>query len=180
MIPLFALAVFGQGQGTAVAGISMAVFAVGNGCALLFSGKLTDRVGRKIPVLLGMSVLVLSIGAMGVFTSLTGFIICSIVAGFGGGILGPAQQASVADVIGSGRNGGKALAAFQMCTDLGSIIGPLLAGVMADMISYELAFAISASVGLVGVIAWLLVPKNIRPVAMEDAPSDLVLAGNRQ
>lgn len=162
MIPLFALAVFGQGQGTGVAGISMAVFAVGNGCALLFSGKLTDRVGRKLPVLLGMSVLVLSIGAMGVFTSLTGFIICSIAAGFGGGILGPAQQASVADVIGSGRNGGKALAAFQMCTDLGSIIGPLLAGVMADLISYEIAFLISASVGLVGVTAWILVPSTFR------------------
>lgn len=173
MIPLFALAVFGQGHGTAVAGISMTVFAVGNGCALLFSGKLTDRVGRKIPVLLGMSVLVLSIGAMGVFTSLAGFIICSIVAGFGAGILGPAQQASVADVIGSGRNGGKALAAFQMCTDLGSIIGPLLSGVMADMISYELAFAISASVGLVGVVAWLLVPKNIRAVPVTESPKQL-------
>ncbi|MFJ2617811.1 MFS transporter [Glutamicibacter sp. NPDC087344] len=172
MIPLFALAVFGAGQGTYVAGVSMAVFAVGNGCALLFSGKLTDRVGRKIPVLLGMSVLVLSIGAMGVFTSLTGFIVCSIVAGFGGGILGPAQQASVADVIGSGRNGGKALAAFQMCTDLGSIIGPLLAGVMADMISYELAFAISASVGLVGVIAWLFVPKNLQPVPAKRPQAD--------
>src|SRR5690606_19335105 len=111
-------------------------------------------------------------GAMGVFTSLTGFIICSIAAGFGGGILGPAQQASVADVIGSGRNGGKALAAFQMCTDLGSIIGPLLAGVMADMISYELAFAISASVGLVGVVAWLIVPKNIQAVPVAESPKN--------
>ncbi|MGO3343668.1 MAG: MFS transporter [Glutamicibacter arilaitensis] len=166
MIPLFALAVFGQSMGATAAGISMTVFAIGNGCALVFSGRLTDSIGRKIPVILGMSVLLLSIGAMGYSTSLVGFIVFSVLAGIGGGLLGPAQQASVADVIGSGRNGGKALAGFQMCTDLGSIIGPLLAGALADMISFQLAFNISAVVGLVGVIAWLLVPKTIKPVKL--------------
>ncbi len=163
MIPLFALYVFGQGEGQGVAGISLAIFAIGNGAALLFSGKLTDRIGRKIPVLIGMSILVLSIGAMGFFTSWAGFIICSIIAGFGAGTLGPAQQASVADVIGAGKNGGKALAGFQMCQDLGSIIGPLMAGAIADWWSYQLAFSISAVVGVVGLAAWLLVPGQARP-----------------
>ncbi|WP_313814374.1 MFS transporter [Glutamicibacter sp.] len=167
MIPLFALFVFGQGEGQGVAGISLALFAIGNGAALLFSGKLTDRIGRKIPVLIGMSILVLSIGAMGFFTSWAGFIFCSIVAGFGAGTLGPAQQASVADVIGAGKNGGKALAGFQMCQDLGSIIGPLVAGAIADLWSYQLAFSISAVVGLVGLTAWLLVPRPISPVTVE-------------
>lgn len=165
MIPLFALYVFGQAEGQSVAGISLAIFAIGNGAALLFSGKLTDRIGRKIPVLVGMSVLVLSIGAMGFFTSWAGFIICSIIAGFGAGTLGPAQQASVADVIGAGKNGGKALAGFQMCQDLGSIIGPLMAGAIADWWSYQLAFSISAVVGVVGLVAWLLVPRTIEPAS---------------
>ena len=115
-------------------------------------------------MLLGMSVLIVSIGAMGIFTSFAGFIICSAIAGFGAGTLGPAQQASVADVIGSGRNGGKALAGFQMCTDLGSIIGPLIAGAMADFWSYQLAFGLSALVGLVGVLAWIVVPRTPKPV----------------
>lgn len=168
MIPLFALAVFGQVQGQSVAGISLAIFAVGNGCALLFAGRLTDRIGRKVPVLLGMSVLIVSIGAMGIFTSFAGFIICSAIAGFGAGTLGPAQQASVADVIGSGRNGGKALAGFQMCTDLGSIIGPLIAGAMADFWSYQLAFGISAVVGVIGLIAWFLVPRASNPVRTDN------------
>ena len=164
MIPLFAVAVFGGDSGQRIAGIAMSIFAVGNGCALLFSGKLTDRVGRRLPVLLGMSVLLLAIGALGVFPSLTGFIILSILAGFGGGILGPAQQATVSDVIGAGRNGGKALAGFQMSQDLGSIIGPLIAGLLADSFSYQSAFAVSAAVGLIGVAAWLLVPRTIKPV----------------
>lgn len=168
MIPLFALAVFGQGLGTTIAGLSMALFAIGNGCALLFSGKLTDKVGRKIPVMLGLTLLLLSIGAMGIFTSAAGFVICSIFAGFGGGILGPAQQASVSDVIGTGRNGGKALAGFQMCQDFGAIIGPLLAGFLADALNYEIAFGISALIALVGLIGWAFVPRTIRPVALDE------------
>lgn len=171
MIPLFALAVFGEDLGPKVAGISLAIFAVGNGIALTFSGKLTDAIGRKIPILVGMVVLLGSIVAMGYFTSLTGFIIFSILAGFGGGILGPAQQAAVADVIGSGRNGGKALAGFQMFTDLGAIIGPLIAGAMADAISYQVALSASGAVCLIGVVAWLLVPKTIRAVAVESEPT---------
>lgn len=168
MIPLFALAVFGQGLGTTVAGFSMALFAIGNGLALLFSGKFTDVVGRKIPVMVGLTLLLVSIGSMGVFTSAAGFIICSIFAGFGGGILGPAQQASISDVIGTGRNGGKALAGFQMSQDLGAIIGPLLAGFLADAFNYEIAFGVSALVALVGLIGWSFVPRTIRPVAISD------------
>lgn len=168
MIPLFALVIFGNDMAAQAAGVSMTAFAIGNGCALIFSGRLTDTIGRKIPVILGMSLLLVSIGSMGFSTTLVGFIVFSVLAGFGGGMLGPAQQAAVADVIGSGRNGGKALAGFQMCTDLGSIIGPLLAGAVADAISFQMAFSISAIVGLVGVIAWLLVPKTIRPVRLAE------------
>ncbi|WP_226910702.1 MFS transporter [Glutamicibacter arilaitensis] len=174
MIPLFALALFGQREGQSVAGASLAIFAMGNGAALLFSGKLTDRIGRRVPVLIGMSVLFVSIGAMGLVTSWAGFMICSAIAGLGAGTLGPAQQAAVADVIGSGKNGGKALAGFQMCTDLGSIIGPLVAGAFADLWSYQLAFGISAIVGLVGVIAWLLAPHPRKyPKAEEDSCSSI-------
>ncbi len=168
MIPLFAVAVFGQGLGTTIAGLSMALFAIGNGLALLFSGKLTDKVGRKIPVMLGLTLLLLSIGSMGIFTTEAGFVICSIFAGFGGGILGPAQQASVSDVIGTGRNGGKALAGFQMCQDLGAIIGPLLAGFLADSFNYEIAFGLSALIALVGLIGWSFVPRTIKPVDTKD------------
>lgn len=171
MIPLFALAIFGDEHGARNAGISLSVFAVGNGLALIFSGKLTDRIGRRIPILIGMMVLLGSIVSMGYFTSLTGFIVLSLLAGFGGGVLGPAQQAAVADVIGSGRNGGKALAGFQMCTDLGAIIGPLIAGAMADAISYQVALSASGAVCLIGVVAWLLVPKSIVPITRDPEES---------
>ena len=52
------------------------------------------------------------------------------------------------DVVGSGRSGGKVLAAFQMSADTGAIIGPILAGVLADTLGYTWAFAVTGALVL--------------------------------
>ena len=68
---------------------------------------------------------------------------------------GAAQQACLADVVGRERNGGPALAAFQMATDSGAIIGPVIAGALVDRGSFGLAFAVTGAVTLVTVLPWL-------------------------
>ncbi|MCB1239999.1 MAG: MFS transporter, partial [Tetrasphaera sp.] len=82
-------------------------------------------------------------------------ILVSAVAGLGAGVLNPAQQASIADIVRQDRNGGPAIAAVQMSSDLGSIIGPIIAGVLVDEGSYGLAFAVTGLIGLLAVIPWL-------------------------
>ena len=39
---------------------------------------------------------------------------------------------------------GTAVAIFSMCSDIGAIIGPLAAGVLADNVSYGAAFGLGA------------------------------------
>ena len=63
--------------------------------------------------------------------------------------------ASIADIVRQDRNGGPAIAAVQMSSDLGSIIGPIIAGVLVDEGSYGLAFAVTGLIGLLAVIPWL-------------------------
>ena len=79
----------------------------------------------------------------------------SVVAGVGAGMLNPAQQAALADIVGRERNGGPALATFQMSADSGAIIGPILAGLLIDHGSYPLAFGITGLVTLLAVVPWL-------------------------
>ncbi|MBV1780790.1 MFS transporter [Paeniglutamicibacter sp. ABSL32-1] len=154
LIPLFAVAAFAS-QGTLLAGLALAIFAVGNGAALTVAGRLTDTYGRRLPILVGLTVASLATAAIGWVDTIPLFIALSVIGGLGTGLMGPAQQAAIADVVGQGRNGGKVMATFQMATDFGSIIGPILAGLIADRAGFGWAFTVSGALGLMGVIAWL-------------------------
>jgi len=154
LIPIFAAAVLGAGPATA--GLALAVFAVGNALALTFSGRLSDSAGRRPLVIAGLVIAGLSIAAIGFTESVPLFVAASITAGFGSGLLGPAQQAAVADIIGNDRTGGKVLAVVQMATDGGAILGPVLAGALADRLGYDWAFAATGAVALAAALLWWL------------------------
>ncbi|MBG0739137.1 MFS transporter [Paeniglutamicibacter antarcticus] len=160
LVPLFATVVLHGG--TAVAGISLAVFAIGTGAALTFSGKLADTWGRKPMVITGVAVNASAMAVLGFTTNVPIFFVVSAIAGVGSGLFGPAQQSSVADIIGSDRSGGKVLATFQMSQDFGTILGPIAAGMIVDAFSYGAAFGMAAAVGAVAIIAWLKASETLQ------------------
>lgn len=153
ILPLFATAVILDEPW--VAGAALAVFAAGNAVGLTFSGRLSDRIGRRPFIIGGLLVSGLATMITGWVGTLPLLILVSAVAGLGAGVLNPAQQASIADIVRQDRNGGPAIAAVQMSSDLGSIIGPIIAGVLVDEGSYGLAFAVTGLIGLLAVIPWL-------------------------
>lgn len=164
LVPLFATAALGAGP--ALAGVALAIFAVGNGLALPVAGRLTDAYGRRPLILTGLALTGVATGVLGLVPDVAVFIVASIAAGLGAGLLGPAQQATVADVIGPERGAGRVLAVFQMAADTGTIIGPLLAGAMVDALSYGWAFGVTGAVCLVAMVPWL-VARETRPATAE-------------
>lgn len=152
-VPLFAVTVLNAGPESA--GWAMASFAVGNAVALIFSGRLTDAWGRKPLVLAGLAIAGLSTAGLGMVPELGSLFAASAVAGFGAGLLGPAQQAAVADVVGQDRSGGRVVAVFQMVADAGAIVGPVLVGVVADGLGYGWAFGVTGLVMLLAAVPWL-------------------------
>ena len=152
VLPLFAVAIVGE---TWAAGVALAVGAGATAVTLQFSGRLADTVGRRPPIIVGLGVSGLAMGAMGLAPGLVVILILSALVGVGAGLLNPAQQASVADVVGNDRSGGKVLAGFQMCQDAGGIGGPILVGLVADHGGWGWAFALSGVISLVAVLPWL-------------------------
>ena len=156
LVPLFATAVLGAGP--QIAGISLAFFALGTASALTVSGRLTDSWGRKPMALIGLGISAGSMGVLGFTTSVPAFLVVCVLAGVGAGILNPAQQAAVADVVGSGRSGGKVLAVFQMSADSGAILGPIVAGLLVDSLdsqAYGWAFAATGMIALLALAVWV-------------------------
>ena len=63
----------------------------------------------------------------------------------------------LADVIGRDRNGGQALSTYSMATDLGSIAGTLLAGIIAQLIGFGWAFTVTGIVLAVMVVIAIII-----------------------
>lgn len=163
LVPLLVVEVLRQPE--AWSGIALAVFAAGNACTLLFAGRIADRRGRKPPVLVGLAVTGVATGVLGFVTSPSLFLAVSLVAGLGSGLLNPPTQAAVADVIGSQARGGTVLAGYQMAADLGAILGPAIAGLIAELAGYGPAFALTGAISLVALAVWVRAPETLPRLA---------------
>jgi MFS family permease len=159
-VPLFAVTALGSGPGAA--GWALAVFAAGNALALTVSGRLADSLGRKPMMVAGLVVTGAATSGIGLTQGLGWFLAASMLAGVGAGMLNPAQQAAVADVIGRERSGGPVLAAYQMTSDIGAILGPVLVGLLADRFGYSWAFAATGAVLLAAALGWLAARETVQ------------------
>jgi MFS family permease len=159
LVPVFVIEALEHSA--AVAGISMSVFAAGNAAMLFVSGRIADTRGRKPVAIVGLLVSGLATVGMGFTGDLWVFMAASLIAGMGAGLLNPPQNAVVADVIGARGKGGPVLAGFQMVTDLGAIIGPMCAGLLADSFGFGASFAVTGASLLLAVGFWFVSPETL-------------------
>lgn len=153
LYPLFVVAVLGADE--RVSGIALSVFAVGMAVSVAIAGRLTDTWGRRPFILTGLALLGLATIAVGFSGTIWLFFALTLLAGLGGGLVNPAVQASVGDVIGQERRGGTVLSRFQMAMDVGAIAGPVVSGMLVDTLGYDWAFAVTGAVVVLAWIVWL-------------------------
>ncbi|MGH3518894.1 MAG: MFS transporter [Haloechinothrix sp.] len=153
LVPLFITEVLRREE--SFAGIAFAVFAAANVIMLIPAGKLADTVGRKPLVLAGLVMSGSGTIWVGFSGSVPDFLMATVLAGVGTGLLTPPKQATVADIVGSRGRGGPVLATFQMAADVGAILGPIAAGVLADQLSFAAALAVTGALSLVAALVWL-------------------------
>lgn len=159
LIPLLVVSMLHSGP--LAAGLAMGAFALGNALTLYAAGALSDRVGRKPLVIIGLVVGGVAQLLIGLSPTIAMLCVWSVVAGIGAGVLNPAQQAAVADVIGRERSGGRVLAVSSMAVDCGMVIGPLAAGAISDHAGFGWAFGISAALLAGSAIPWLFTRPSV-------------------
>jgi MFS family permease len=170
LIPLFV--VEGLRQGPSLSGWAFLVAAVVQAAILLPAGRLTDLRGRKpamiigtVATVIGMLMLVADDLATGSLSlALVVFFASMVVMSIGSAFLGSAPSAVVGDIMG-GRQGGSVVAAFQMVSDIGAVIGPLLGGLLLDLYGFEWAFAFGAAISAIALIFVVVMPETLRRTA---------------
>jgi MFS family permease len=167
LIPLFVTE--GIGASGTWTGIGFFVSAAAQGGLLLWAGGFADRVGRRPAMILGSSVATISMATVAVSDSLGVYVVAMALFGAGSAFLSVAPSAAVGDVV-HGR-GGTVIAAFQMSADLGAVIGPLVAGWLADEYSFGAAFGVTAGVLVAGLITAVL-SKETRQRRTDSTPSE--------
>ena len=167
LVPIFVAEVLGQSPG--VAGLALAAFAVGNVSLVMYSGRVSDRMGRRPLMIAGLALAGISTAILGQAGLVPVFFAEAVLAGAASGVYNSPQQAAVADIIGAAR-GGTAIATFQMMSDLGSIVGSFGVGVLAQQLSFGWAFGVSGVMLLLASLGWMFAPETRDRSPVEHTP----------
>jgi MFS family permease len=115
------------------------------GLGQLFTGALSDRIGRKWLIAGGMGTQAAAIALIVLSTNLTGFAAGSALLGAGTAMVYPTLLAAIGDVAHPEWRA-SAVGVYRLWRDLGYAVGALLAGVTADL------FGVRAAIWLVGAV----------------------------
>lgn len=154
---------------TLLASLAMATNSFGNALTQTFSGRFSDRFGRRVMAFSGLLLAGSAVTFMGFAPVAWVFVSLTACLGIGAAFMGPSIQATVSDVIGTRRSGGQVLAVYQMCSDFGMILGPLVAGLIADAWGFVPAFIISGLLLVAAAFTWAPFRKARWPKDIADA-----------
>ena len=115
------------------------------GVVQLWTGGLSDRVGRKSLIVAGMLLQGAALGAMVLVRGFAAWIATGVVLGVGTAMVYPTLLAAIGDVAHPSWRG-SAIGAYRLWRDSGYAVGALLAGVLAD------AFGMAVAIGAIGLL----------------------------
>uniref|UniRef100_UPI003D940540 MFS transporter n=1 Tax=Gordonia sp. B7-2 TaxID=3420932 RepID=UPI003D940540 len=135
-------------------------YSLGLASSVLYFGALGDRYGRKLMVLIGMSLTIpasLVAGLAGNFEVLFG---ARFVGGIAAGLAFPTTLA-VITALWSGPQRTKAIAAWSAIGGAISAMGPLLSGALLEVFDWGSVFLVTLPLALVALVAaWRLIPSD--------------------
>ncbi|WP_082579246.1 multidrug effflux MFS transporter [Arthrobacter sp. Soil736] len=141
---------------TSVAQLTVTACLLGLAIGQVIAGPLSDRFGRRTPLLIGVSAYALTSALCAVSPSIETLIIARFVQGLAGAVGIVIAQAAGRDVY----SGGKLLRYYGRLTVLGglaAIIGPVVGGQLATVTDWRGVFLFLAAVGIAILVASLVI-----------------------
>jgi len=160
---LFPLVFADAGMSLAQIGTLAAIYPAVWGIGQLFTGAISDRIGRKGLIVSGMWIQAIGIAIIAVTTIFSWFAAGAILLGAGTAMVYPTLLAAIGDVVQPAWRA-SAVGVYRLWRDMGYAIGALLAGLVADLFGIASAMWLVAGLTfLSGVIAALRMRETHRP-----------------
>lgn len=144
------------------------------GIGQLFTGSLSDRVGRRPLITGGLWVTAIGIVIFALVSDTTVWVVAAAIMGFGTAMVYPTFLAAMSDLAHPTWRA-TALGVYRLWRDSGYAFGALLGGVLSDLFSIQIAVLTIATLTLVsGMITAVFLPETIRVSAPSLHPSTRV------
>ena len=157
LIPVMALYAAELGASVGIIGLIIGLYSITNTPANIFFGRGIDRVGYKVPLIVGLTG-----DALGMFF----YSLCRLPVhlalvrafhGVSGGLVGPATMSITADYSDRSQKG-RAMGLYGMSLAAATLVGYGLSGVIASRLGYKVLFLLGAVLLIIGGVLGLLLP----------------------
>jgi MFS family permease len=129
---------------------------------LVRAGRLSDTRGRRLALMIGTGVTFVGFVVLAFTGAWWGYLVAMGVLGAAAAFLGAGPSAVVGDIT-EGRREGPVVATFQMMSDVGAVVGPLVAGaIVASTGSYSVGFLVGAAALAVTFLMSATMPETLR------------------
>jgi len=158
LLPLLAVSAgISVAQAAAVGGTYLGVW----GITQLFTGPLSDRIGRKPLVTGGLWVQSAGIGLFVVGADASAWLLAAVVMGLGTGMVYPTLLAAISDLAHPSWRA-SALGVYRLWRDSGYAVGAIVGGVLADLFTIQVAvLVIAALTAMSGFVTFFLLPETM-------------------
>jgi MFS family permease len=149
---LFPLIFASAGLGLNAIGVLAGLYPAVWGVTQLITGGLSDRLGRKWLIAVGMWIQAVGIVAIALWWTYEGFAVGAVLLGLGTAMVYPTLLATIGDVAHPGWRA-SAVGVYRLWRDLGYALGALIAGLVADLFGMSQAALVIAGLTFIsGVI----------------------------
>jgi MFS family permease len=150
-IPIFASLTIGLSS--TLIGTILSVLVLGAGVVQIFSGRLADRFNRRLVVVIGSIGILISMALVPEAVGFWSLVLLLSIAIIGDATAVPSASALVIDE-GRKYGMGMSMSMFNMGLGVGMSVGPILAGLAADLLGVQSAFYFTAILMFFSAIAF--------------------------
>ncbi|RJG14901.1 MFS transporter [Massilia cavernae] len=145
---LFPVVFAGAGMTLAQIGTLAAIYPTVWGLCQLFTGALSDRIGRKGLIVAGMCVQALGIAIIAIASQFSWYAVGAVLLGLGTAMVYPTLLAAIGDAVSPAWRA-STVGVYRFWRDLGYAVGAMLSGLVADQ------YGVASAVWLVAGITFL-------------------------
>ena len=156
--------------------LTLSAFFVGFGTGQLFLGPLSDRFGRKRPLLAGLIVYGIASVACARASTMPDLILWRFVQAFGGSIVPTLVQAMVRDLYDRDQSA-RILSLNMLVTASAPVVAPLIGGQVLLWLDWRAIFWVLVGFGLVALLAALALPETLGESRRNEAHPLAMLLG---